>query len=90
MASQPTIAVSAEQLMLSKMQAMQAKVQPPEFIVSDNPLDQQALNTTLSFSQTNKNQLYTKKKKKKAPNQKMKAVKKGQSEKLHGAKVASQ
>ena len=37
MASQPTHAVSAEQLMLSKMQAMQAQVQPPEFIVSANP-----------------------------------------------------
>ncbi|MFG6247932.1 flagellar hook-basal body complex protein FliE [Vibrio diabolicus] len=50
MASQPTHAVSAEQLMLSKMQAMQAQVQPPEFIVSANPLDQQSLNAPLSFS----------------------------------------
>lgn len=59
MASQPTNAVSAEQLMLSKMQAMQAQVQPPEFIVSANPLDQQALNTPLSFSQAMTNVLDT-------------------------------
>ncbi len=59
MASQPTNAVSAEQLMLSKMQAMQAQVQPPEFIVSANPLDQQALNAPLSFSQAMTNVLDT-------------------------------
>ena len=57
MASQPTHAVSAEQLMLSKMQAMQAQVQPPEFIVSANPLDQQSLNAPLSFSQAMTNVL---------------------------------
>lgn len=59
MASQPTNAVSAEQLMLSKMQAMQVQVQPPEFIVSANPLDQQALNAPLSFSQAMTNVLDT-------------------------------
>ncbi|MCV5246216.1 hypothetical protein OFC58_37030, partial [Escherichia coli] len=71
MASQPTNAVSAEQLMLSKMQAMQAQVQPPEFIVSANPLDQQALNAPLSFSQAMTNVLDTVNQHQSAASQKM-------------------
>lgn len=59
MASQPTNAVSAEQLMLSKMEAMRTQVQPPEFVVSANPLDQQSLNAPLSFSQAMTNVLDT-------------------------------
>ncbi|EJV0607731.1 TPA: flagellar hook-basal body complex protein FliE [Vibrio parahaemolyticus] len=90
MASQPTNAVSAEQLMLSKMQAMQAQVQPPEFIVSANPLDQQALNASLSFSQAMTNVLDTVNQHQSAASQKMTAVETGQSDDLVGAMVASQ
>lgn len=90
MASQPTNAVSAEQLMLSKMQAMQAQVQPPEFIVSANPLDQQALNAPLSFSQAMTNVLDTVNQHQSAASQKMTAVETGQSDDLVGAMVASQ
>ncbi|HHX8270896.1 TPA: flagellar hook-basal body complex protein FliE [Vibrio diabolicus] len=90
MASQPTHAVSAEQLMLSKMQAMQAQVQSPEFIVSANPLDQQSLNAPLSFSQAMTNVLDTVNQHQSVASQKMTAVETGKSDDLVGAMVASQ
>ncbi|MCA6717677.1 MULTISPECIES: flagellar hook-basal body complex protein FliE [Vibrio] len=90
MASQPTHAVSAEQLMLSKMQAMQAQVQQPEFIVSANPLDQQSLNAPLSFSQAMTNVLDTVNQHQSVASQKMTAVETGKSDDLVGAMVASQ
>ncbi|MFH4866399.1 flagellar hook-basal body complex protein FliE [Vibrio diabolicus] len=90
MASQPTHAVSAEQLMLSKMQAMQAQVQPSEFIVSANPLDQQSLNAPLSFSQAMTNVLDTVNQHQSVASQKMTAVETGKSDDLVGAMVASQ
>ncbi|MCR9882403.1 flagellar hook-basal body complex protein FliE [Vibrio alginolyticus] len=90
MASQPTHAVSAEQLMLSKMQAMQVQVQPPEFIVSANPLDQQSLNAPLSFSQAMTNVLDTVNQHQSVASQKMTAVETGKSDDLVGAMVASQ
>lgn len=90
MASQPTHAVSAEQLMLSKMEAMRTQVQPPEFVVSANPLDQQTLNAPLSFSQAMTNVLNTVNQHQSVASQKMTAVETGQSDDLVGAMVASQ
>ncbi|UUM32317.1 flagellar hook-basal body complex protein FliE [Vibrio japonicus] len=90
MASQPTHAVSAEQLMLTKMEAMRAQVQPPEFVVSANPLDQQMLNTPLSFSEAMTNVLNTVNQHQSLASQKMTAVETGKSDDLVGAMVASQ
>ncbi|MEF1247014.1 flagellar hook-basal body complex protein FliE [Vibrio owensii] len=90
MASQPTNAVSAEQLMLSKMEAMRAQAQPPEFVVSANPLDQQTLNAPISFSQAMTNVLDTVNQHQSVASQKMTAVETGASDDLVGAMVASQ
>ncbi|HDM8223013.1 TPA: flagellar hook-basal body complex protein FliE [Vibrio campbellii] len=90
MASQPTNAVSAEQLMLSKMEAMRTQVQPPEFVVSANPLDQQTLNAPISFSQAMTNVLDTVNQHQSVASQKMTAVETGASDDLVGAMVASQ
>ncbi|WP_425654887.1 flagellar hook-basal body complex protein FliE [Vibrio campbellii] len=90
MASQPTNAVSAEQLMLSKMEAMRTQVQPPEFVVSANPLDQQTLNSPLSFSQAMTNVLDTVNQHQSVASQKMTAVETGASDDLVGAMIASQ
>ncbi|UTZ28410.1 flagellar hook-basal body complex protein FliE [Vibrio campbellii] len=90
MASQPTNAVSAEQLMLSKMEAMRTQVQPPEFVVSANPLDQQTLNAPLSFSQAMTNVLDTVNQHQSVASQKMTAVESGASDDLVGAMIASQ
>lgn len=90
MASQPTNAVSAEQLMLSKMEAMRTQVQPPEFAVSANPLDQQTLNAPLSFSQAMTNVLDTVNQHQSVASQKMTAVETGASDDLVGAMIASQ
>jgi flagellar hook-basal body complex protein FliE len=89
-ASQPTHAVSAEQLMLTKMEAMRAQVQPPELVVSANPLDQQMLNTPLSFSQAMTNVLNTVNQHQSVASQKITAVETGKSDDLVGAMVASQ
>lgn len=90
MASQPIQALSAEQLMLSKMQEMQTQVQSSEFIVSANPLDQQSLNAPLSFSQAMTNVLDTVNQHQSVASQKMTAVETGKSDDLVGAMVASQ
>ena len=90
MASQPTNAVSAEQLILSKMEAMRTQVQPPEFVVSANPLDQQTLNAPLSFSQAMTNVLDTVNQHQSVASQKMTAVETGASDDLVGAMIASQ
>ncbi|MGR5436180.1 flagellar hook-basal body complex protein FliE [Vibrio owensii] len=90
MASQPTNAVSAEQLMLSKMEAMRTQAQPPEFVVSANPLDQQTLNAPISFSQAMTNVLDTVNQHQSVASQKMIAVETGASDDLVGAMVASQ
>ncbi|MFV8449719.1 flagellar hook-basal body complex protein FliE [Vibrio campbellii] len=90
MASQPTNAVSAEQLILSKMEAMRTQVQPPEFVVSANPLDQQSLNAPLSFSQAMTNVLDTVNQHQSVASQKMTAVETGASDDLVGAMIASQ
>ena len=90
MASQPTNAVSAEQLMLSKMEAMRTQVQPPEFVVSANPIDQQSLNAPLSFSQAMTNVLDTVNQHQSVASQKMTAVETGASDDLVGAMIASQ
>lgn len=90
MASQPTNAVSAEQLMLSKMEAMRTQAQPPEFVVSANPLAQQTLNAPISFSQAMTNVLDTVNQHQSVASQKMTAVETGASDDLVGAMVASQ
>ncbi|WP_182033019.1 flagellar hook-basal body complex protein FliE [Vibrio diabolicus] len=90
MASQPIQALSAEQLMLSKMQEMQTQVQSSEFTVSANPLDQQSLNAPLSFSQAMTNVLDTVNQHQSVASQKMTAVETGKSDDLVGAMVASQ
>lgn len=90
MASQPTNAVSAEQLMLSKMEAMRTQAQLPEFVVSANPLDQQTLNAPISFSQAMTNVLDTVNQHQSVASQKMTAVETGASDDLVGAMVASQ
>ena len=90
MASQPTNTVSAEQLMLSKMEAMRTQAQPPEFVVGANPLDQQTLNAPISFSQAMTNVLDTVNQHQSVASQKMTAVETGASDDLVGAMVASQ
>ena len=90
MASQPTNAVSAEQLMLSKMEAMRTQTQPLEFVVSANPLDQQPLNAPLSFSQAMTNVLDTVNQHQSYASEKMTGVETGKSDDLVGAMVASQ
>ncbi|MGR5236482.1 flagellar hook-basal body complex protein FliE [Vibrio alfacsensis] len=90
MASQPTNAISAEQLMLSKMEAMRTQVQQPEFVVSANPLDRQSLNAPLSFSQAMTTVLDSVNQHQSVASQKMTAVETGKSDDLVGAMVASQ
>ncbi|ENM5916370.1 flagellar hook-basal body complex protein FliE [Vibrio mimicus] len=83
-------AVSAEQLMLSKMDAMSTQLTPPEFVVTDNQLDVRGLNEPLSFSQAMSNVLNTVNKHQSVASQKMTAVETGQSDDLVGAMVANQ
>tara|TARA_B100001057_G_scaffold500274_1_gene614450 strand:- start:2608 stop:2964 length:357 start_codon:yes stop_codon:yes gene_type:complete len=90
MVSQPTNAVSAEQLMLSKMEAMKTQVQPTEFVVSVNPLDQENTNTPLSFSEAMTGVLDTVNQHQSLASQRMTAVETGKSDDLVGAMVASQ
>ena len=90
MISQPTNAVSAEQLMLSKMEAMKTQVQPTEFVVSVNPLDQENTNTPLSFSEAMTAVLATVHKHQSLASQRMTAVETGKCDDLVGAMVASQ
>lgn len=85
-------AMSAEQLMLAKMDAMRVQAQP-EFVVSANPLDVKAtqeVNTPLSFSQAITNVLNVVNDHQSTASQKMTAVELGQSDDLVGAMVASQ
>ncbi|MGC9421867.1 MULTISPECIES: flagellar hook-basal body complex protein FliE [Vibrio] len=91
MASQPlNNAVSAEQLMLSKMDIMRTHVQQPEFIVKANPLDVKDLNPPLSFSQAITNVLDTVNQHQSVASQKMAEVDSGLSDDLTGAMIASQ
>jgi flagellar hook-basal body complex protein FliE len=90
MASQPTNAVSAEQLILSKMETMRTQFQPPEFVVSANPKDQLSSNAPLSFSKAMTNVLDTVNQHQSVASQKMTAVETGASDDLVGAMIASQ
>lgn len=83
-------AVSAEQLMLSKMEVMRTQVQSPEFVVSANPLDVKELNAPMSFSQAMTSVLDTVNQHQSVASQKMTAVETGQSDDLTGAMIASQ
>ncbi|MDN3609470.1 flagellar hook-basal body complex protein FliE [Vibrio ostreicida] len=90
MTNQPVISsMSAEQLMLSKMDNMRAQIQP-EFVVSANPLDVQKLNEPLSFSTAMTQVLDTVNQHQSAASQKMTAVETGKSDDLVGAMIASQ
>ena len=82
-------AVSAEQMMLSKMEAMQFVVQP-ELIVSANPLDTQNITSSLSFSDAMTNVFDAVNQYQSAASKKMTAVETGQSDDLVGAMIASQ
>jgi flagellar hook-basal body complex protein FliE len=90
MAMQPiNNAVSAEQLMLTKMQAMQQQVQP-DFMVTNNPMDVQKVNQPLAFSGAMKNVLDMVNEHQSLASKKMTAVETGQSDDLVGAMIASQ
>jgi flagellar hook-basal body complex protein FliE len=90
MAMQPiNNAVSAEQLMLTKMQAMQQQVQP-DFMVTNNPMDTQKVNQPLAFSGAMKNVLDMVNGHQSLASKKMTAVETGQSDDLVGAMIASQ
>lgn len=90
MAMQPiNSAVSAEQLMLTKMQAMQQQVQP-DFMVTNNPMDIQKVNQPLAFSGAMKNVLDMVNEHQSLASKKMTAVETGQSDDLVGAMIASQ
>lgn len=86
-------AMSAEQLMLTKMEAMRVQAQP-EFVVSANPMDvkatEQGTIPPLSFSQAVTNVLDLVNQHQSVASQKMTAVELGQSDDLVGAMVASQ
>ncbi|CZF86025.1 flagellar hook-basal body complex protein FliE [Grimontia marina] len=86
-------AMSAEQLMLTKMDAMRVQAQP-DFVVSANPMDVKAIekgtNQPLSFSQAVTNVLDLVNQHQSVASQKMTAVELGQSDDLVGAMVASQ
>ncbi|UXI03058.1 flagellar hook-basal body complex protein FliE [Photobacterium sp. TY1-4] len=85
--------ISAEHLMLAKMQTMQLKVQP-EFSVTANPLDQQvnaaAQHTPMSFSGAMRQVLDVVNEQQSVASAKMTAVETGQSDDLVGAMIASQ
>ncbi|WP_325893159.1 flagellar hook-basal body complex protein FliE [Grimontia sp. NTOU-MAR1] len=86
-------AMSAEQLMLTKMDAMRVQAQP-DFVVSANPMDvkaiEQGTNQPLSFSQAVTNVLDSVNQHQSLASQKTTAVELGQSDDLVGAMVASQ
>ncbi|GAL22632.1 flagellar hook-basal body complex protein FliE [Vibrio maritimus] len=90
MAMQPiNNAVSAEQLMLTKMQNMQQQVQP-DFLVANNPMDVNQVNPPMAFSGAMKNVLDMVNQHQSTASQKMTAVETGQSDDLVGAMIASQ
>jgi len=90
MASQPlNSALTAEQLMLTKMEAMRTQVQP-EFVVSANPLDTQKVSSPMSFSAAMTNVLDSVNAHQSVASQKMTAVETGASDDLVGAMIASQ
>ena len=82
-------AISAEQLMLSKMEAMQSIIQP-EPAISANPLDTHNIKSSLSFSDAMVNVLDSVNQYQSVASQKMTAVETGQSDDLVGAMIASQ
>ena len=85
MAMQPiNNAVSAEQLMLTKMQNMQQQVQP-DFLVANNPMDVNKVNPPMAFSGAMKNVLDMVNQHQSTASQKMTAVETGQSDDLVGA-----
>ncbi|MBR9786754.1 MAG: flagellar hook-basal body complex protein FliE [Vibrionaceae bacterium] len=81
--------MTAEQLMLSKMETMRAHV-APEFVVSANPLDGQKVTQPMSFSNAMTNVLDVVNKHQSVASEKMTAVETGQSDDLVGAMIASQ
>lgn len=82
-------AMSAEQLMLGKMEAMR-DVATPEFVVRPNPNDVQPLNQPLSFSAAMISVLDTVNAHQATASQMMTDVETGKSDDLVGAMIASQ
>ncbi|MBY7997682.1 flagellar hook-basal body complex protein FliE [Vibrio fluvialis] len=90
MANQPIgNAMSAEQLMLTKMDAMRVEA-TPDFVVSSNPLDVKAVNPPLSFSSAMTQVLDVVNQHQAVASSKMTAVETGKSDDLVGAMIASQ
>ena len=90
MAMQPiSNMVSAEQLMLTKLQSMQQQIQP-DFVVSSNPADKVQSLAPMSFSGAMKGVLDRVNEHQSLASNKMSAVETGQSDDLVGAMVASQ
>lgn len=90
MANQPlSTTLTAEQLMLSKMDAMRSQVQP-DYVITNNPNDLNRLNPPLSFSQAMTNVLDSVNAHQSVASQKMTAVETGASDDLVGAMIASQ
>jgi flagellar hook-basal body complex protein FliE len=84
-------ALSAEQLMLTKMQSMQQNLQlQPDFVVSENPMNVSKVNEPMAFSGAMKNVLDMVNQHQSVASQKITAVETGKSDDLVGAMVASQ
>ncbi|EKO3629078.1 flagellar hook-basal body complex protein FliE [Vibrio metschnikovii] len=82
--------ISAEQLMLTKMDAIRNNVQQVAFVIKPNPIDTTGLNQPISFSQAITNVLDTVNRHQSIASQKMEAVDTGKSDDLTGAMIASQ
>ncbi len=82
-------AVTAEQLMLAKMDTMRVQA-TPEFVISANPVDVRPVNEPLSFSSAMSEVLNIVNQHQTAASSKMTAVETGQSDDLVGAMIASQ
>lgn len=81
--------MTAEQLMLSKMENMRA-LAAPEFVVTAHPLDVQQVKQPMSFSNAMTNVLNVVNQHQSTASEKMTAVETGQSDDLVGAMIASQ
>ncbi|WP_165312876.1 flagellar hook-basal body complex protein FliE [Vibrio ziniensis] len=82
-------AMSAEQMLLAKMDAMRVQA-TPEFVISANPVDFQPVNEPMSFSTAMTDVLNKVNEHQAIASNKMTAVETGQSDDLVGAMIASQ
>ncbi|CAM3111953.1 MULTISPECIES: flagellar hook-basal body complex protein FliE [Vibrio] len=81
--------MSAEQLMLTKMDAMRIQASP-EFVVTANPVDIHTVNEPMSFSTAMTDVLNKVNDHQSLASSKMTAVETGESDDLVGAMIASQ